>query len=457
MTTTAGRPAPTCAVIGAGVAGLAAAVALARRGVAVEVFEAGDRVGGVIDTVRRDGFLAERGPNSIVLGGGEVPGFLRSLGLEARRLAPSRAARQRFIVRGGRPVAIPPSPLEMVRSNLLSTQAKLRLMSEPFVGRSTREDESIAAFVRRRLGPEALDYLAEPFVAGIFAGDPEQLSLRHALPMLHTLEVEHGSLTKGAVHLALAMERGQEVTTFVEGMAELPAAMARVLEGRVRLNARVRAMRRTTEGWRVEGAGSETTYDAVVVALPAHAVRRLQWLDLDASPLHALGSIRYLPVATLTLGFRREAVRHALAGYGMLVPRVEALPILGTVFSSSVFAGRAPEGHVTITTLVGGARDPGLAMAGEAAVTDAVLAALRPLLGIVGSPMFTDFCCWPEAIPQYELGYGRYLEPVRRLEAAAPGLAFAGSWRDGVAVGDTILSGLRAAERVASPAWSVMA
>lgn len=457
MSMGAGRSAPTCAVIGAGIAGLSAAVALRRRGIAVQVFEAADRVGGVVATERRDGFLAERGPNSIVLGSGPVRDFLASLNLESRRLAPSRAAKQRFIVRAGRLVPIPPSPLEMVRSDLLSTSAKLRLMSEPFVGRSSREDESIATFVRRRLGPEALDYLAEPFVAGIFAGDPEQLSVRHALPMLHALEVEHGSLTRGAVHLALAMERGQEVTTFRDGMAELPEAMARALDGAVRTGARVSAIRREDNGWTLQGAGlgEAVRYDALVVAVPAHVVRRLQWTNLDASALHALGDIRYLPVATVTMGFPRAAVRHPMAAYGVLVPRVEGLRILGAVFSSSIFPHRAPEGMVSITALVGGAREPGLAMAGSTSVTDAVLEALRPLLGISGTPVFTDTCCWPQAIPQYEVGYGRTLEPMRQFEHGCPRLAFAGSYREGVAVGDTLLSGLAAADRVASSAWSM--
>ena len=443
------------AVVGAGVAGLTAAHRLKRRGIRVVVYEASDRAGGVVRTERREGYLAELGPNSLMAPSHEVAEVLSQLGLDASRVEAHREARKRYIVRKSRLVALPTSPSQMLTTRLLSNGAKLAIFGEPMVepGDSPME-ESVATFVRRRFNQEVLDYIANPFVAGIFGGDPEQLSARHALPRLHDLEHTHGSVVKA---LGRMMKAGRADTasrpglvSFAGGLQEIPEAFARELRSEIRLKAPVTQIRRSAMGWTVSAAyQASELYDGVVYAAPAHCADDVDLAFEGGDRLKTLTSITHPPVAVLALGFRREDVAHRLDGFGFLVPDVERRNVLGVIFSSTVFPGRAPAGHVLLTAFVGGVRHPDLANADLNTLTARVIDDLRLLLGVRGEPTFRAFHLWPKAIPQYTLGYGRFKEIMDDAERRNPGLGLAGSYREGVAIGEVIASAVQTAERVA--------
>jgi oxygen-dependent protoporphyrinogen oxidase len=445
------------AVVGAGLTGLVTAYRLKQRGSRVVVYEAGDRIGGAIKTLRRDGYLAELGPSSLAAPSASVATLLADLGLDAARLIASSAARNRYIVRRGRLIRLPMSPAELLTSRLLSNGAKLAIFGEPLMdaGDSPME-ESIAAFVRRRFNQEVLDYVVNPFIAGIFAGDPEQLSVRHATPKLYALERNHGSVMKALAPIMRAQRepvpRGAgpgAVVSFRGGLQELPDSLGRTLTTEVRLRSPVTQLRKGPRGWTV-GAAFQTPelFDAVVYAAPAHSLDEID-LDLDGSErLSTLASIFHPPVAVVALGFRRDQVAHPLDGFGFLTPEVERKRILGVVFSSSLFPERAPEGHVLVTAFVGGTRDPDLVHADPQTLTARVLDDLRSLLGSSGEPSFRALQVWPKAIPQYVLGYGRFKEIAEEVERRNPGLVLAGTYRDGVSLGDAITSAEQAAARV---------
>jgi oxygen-dependent protoporphyrinogen oxidase len=442
------------AIVGAGLTGLTAAYRLKQRGARVVVYEASDRIGGSIKSERRDGYLAELGPTSMASPSGPAAGLLSDLGLEASRVTASSAARHRYIVRRGRLARLPMSPAELLTSRLLSNVAKLAIFGEPLVeaGDSPLE-ESVAAFVRRRFNQEVLDYIVNPFIAGIFAGDPEQLSVRHAVPKLHALERTHGSVMKALVQMMKAQRAtGAEpgnVISFRGGLQEIPDALGRELQSEVRLRAPVTQIRAGPKGWTV-GAAFQTPelFDAVVYAAPAHS---LDEIDLDlvaAEKLSTLSSILHPPVAVLALGFRREHITHPLDGFGFLTPEVERRRVLGVIFSSSLFPDRAPAGQVMLTAFVGGTRDPDFLQADSQTLTARVLDDLRPLLGTRGEPTFRAVQVWPKAIPQYVLGYGRFKEIADDVERRNSGLVLAGTYRDGVSLGDAIGSGQQAAARI---------
>jgi oxygen-dependent protoporphyrinogen oxidase len=442
------------AIVGAGLTGLTTAYRLKQRGARVVVYEASDRIGGSIKSELRDGYLAELGPTSLAAPSGPVAGLLSDLGLEASKVRASSTARNRYIVRRGRLTRLPMSPAELLTSRLLSNVAKLAIFGEPLVeaGDSPLE-ESVAAFVRRRFNQEVLDYIVNPFIAGVFAGDPEQLSVRHAIPKLHALERTHGSVMKALVQMMKARRQaGPElgsVISFRGGLQEIPDALGRELTSEVRLRAPVTQLRSGPRGWTV-GAAFQTPelFDAVVYAAPAYS---LDEIDLDlvaAERLSTLSSILHPPVAVLALGFRREQVAHALDGFGFLTPEVERRRVLGVIFSSSLFPDRAPAGHVMLTAFVGGTRDPDFVQADPQTLTARVLDDLRPLLGTRGEPSFRAVQVWPKAIPQYVLGYGRFKEIADDVERRNPGLALAGTYRDGVSLGDAIGSGEQAAARI---------
>jgi len=443
------------AVIGAGVTGLAAAYRLRTLGFDPTVFEAGPRAGGVVGTERRDGFLAETGPNSLATPKPSVAALLAELGLSDRLLEASPACRKRYIVRDARLTPLPTTPIELVTSPVLSFGAKLALLREPFVPPSDpAAEESIADFVRRRLGAEPLDYVAGPFVSGIYAGEPETLSLRHALPRVYALEQEHGSLIAAAVSQARARRRRRSsgspsrILSFPSGMGELTEALTQRLGNCICCRTPVLGVARRGVSWMVTTGRGESRFEGVVFAGPAYALDKLAFDCEGGSRLRELAAVPYAPIAVVVLGFPRGAVAHPLDGFGVLIPAVERRRVLGVLFSSSVFPDRAPDDHVTLTTFVGGTRQPELTRLGAEALVALTGEELTHLVGAFGEPAFQHVVVWPRAIPQYVLGYGRWLDLLDQVESANPGLALAGAYRDGVSLGDALSSGLAAGDRL---------
>ena len=493
------------AIIGAGITGLTAAFYLKRKDIPVTVYEAGGRVGGVIQSIRKDGYLAECGPNTLLETSPKIAQLVRDAGLESRRLDSDPKAGARYVVRYRRPIAMPSSQLGIFTSELLSARAKFALLREPFVpARRDGREESVAEFVMRRLNREFLDHMIDALVAGIYAGDPYKLSVQQAFPRLAELEARYGSLIKGQIFGAGERKRRGEVAkdrapkfSFDEGLQVLPDTLLERLGSAVKLNTAVTKLTQTSDGWtlilserqgpRAPEVGDshrslrqfEEEHSAVVYCGTAYKLADLVVETGRAgSPLPAAGAhpssvavlrrvdgvtrptsqidfspfseIRYPPVVSVVLGFRREDVVHPCQGFGMLIPKVEGFKILGTIFSSSLFPNRAPAGHLTLTSYLGGERQPELAALPTDKLVELTCNDLRILLGVRGRPTFVQCLVYPRAIPQYNLGYGRYRGLLTEIEKQAPGLYFAGHYRDGVSLGDSIVSGVNIAEQVAA-------
>jgi oxygen-dependent protoporphyrinogen oxidase len=446
------------AIIGAGITGLTAAFYLKRQGVPVTVYEAGERVGGVIQSIRKNGFLAEFGPNTILETSPKIAQLVRDAGLEARKLNTDPNAEARYVVRYGRPIEMPGKPLGFFTTPLFTAKAKLAVLREPFIKpRRDGVEESIAQFVVRRFNQEFLDHAIDALVAGIYAGDPHKLSLPHAFPKLKALEDNYGSMIKGQIFGARDRKKSGEVAkdraakfSFDEGLQVLPDTLAAQLGDSVKLNSPVTKLTQTRDGWLVTMASGEAEFGAVIYCGTAY---KLAELLIEAAqqrrPTETFSEISYPPVASVVLGFRREDVAHSCQGFGMLIPKIEGFKILGTIFSSALFPNRAPAGHLNLTSYVGGARYPELALLPPDKLVEVVLTDLRALLGVKGQPAFVHTAFWPKAIPQYNVGYGKYRELLKDIEAKNPKLFFAGHYRDGVSLGDSIVSGVNIAERVA--------
>lgn len=449
-------------VIGAGITGLTAAWELARRGIDVMVLDAADRSGGVMMTERQGDWVVERGPTSMIATP-DVRALIADLGIEKDVTSVMPAARHRYVARKSALQPVPMTPLALVRTPLLSARAKLRLLGEPFVRRCAERDESVASFVRRRLGEEPLRNIGAPFVSGIYAGDAEVLSARHAMPAMHALEREHGSLLIGAMRSAWAKRRRgvpresrPESISLRGGLGHLASTLAAALVGRVTYGARVeRVAPRASGTWAVDvrrsdGVHVSVTASHVVLATSAPALPQVSASRMCQDAVATIASIPHAPVATVAIGVRRRQVSHALDGFGFLVADGERRAVLGALFTSTMFRGRCPDDSVLLTCFVGGTKAPWRALSSLDDTLPALMADLRDLLGITGDPCFVAHALHEKAIPQFGSAHERTLAAAACLELAFPSLTLAGSWRTGVAVGSCVKSGRGAAARAGS-------
>jgi len=439
------------AIVGGGITGLTAAYHLHQKNIPVTVYESSARAGGMIQTLESAGFLAEQGPNTILETNASVSELVCHLGLTSRRMYPSPGAEARYVVRDGKPVRLPESAMEAVRTPLLSTRAKVRVLGDLFIGRGSEPDETLSSFVTRRLGCELLDYLIDPFVGGVYAGDPDRLSVHHAFPKLEALEHRYRSLIGGTVLGARERRKRHEVSrtkarmlTFDRGLGVLVSALQSSLGDCIQLETAVTGIWRRRPGWRVDTAAGTTEHSAVILCAPAHQVARLYMENGAKEEQDVLREVYYPPLARVALGFRSEQITHALDGFGILIPQKENMHCLGILFSSSMFPNRAPAGHALLTAYIGGSRHGEMVHTTDDNLVEMVLADLETVLGVSGAPVFQNVIRIIRSIPQYNVGYGEVKDTINRMEAESPGLFIAGNYRDGVSVADCIQGGVGA-------------
>jgi oxygen-dependent protoporphyrinogen oxidase len=455
--------------VGGGIAGLAAAhraLEIARergRTVDLTLLEARHRLGGTIETERAGGYVIEGGPDAFLTEKPAALALCRRLGLQARLIGTDERFRRVWVWHRGRLHPIPegfhllaPARLgPVLTSRLFSWRGKARLALDLVLPRRrSDEDESLAAFVRRRLGREVLERVAQPLVAGIYSADPEELSLRATVPRFLELERAHRSLILGlrrAAHRApsegASGARFGLFASLAGGLGELVEALAaRLPAGAARLGERVMQVERRAEGWRVRTEDGRI-YDAdrLVLAVEAHAAARLL-RDVDPPLAALLQVIGYASSATVSLGYRRADVPHPLDGFGFVVPRTEGRDLLACTFSSVKFPGRAPPDHVLLRGFLGGALHPAVLEQDDASLVGRVRRDLRDALGIAAEPVLVRVRRHPAALPQYAVGHPVTVEAIERRLGALPGLHLAGAAYHGVGIADCVRSGEAAAD-----------
>lgn len=465
-------------IVGGGIAGLAAAhraVEISResgRRVEVTLLEAADRLGGTIRTERRDGFLVECGPDSFLSEKPWALALCRRLGIEGRLVQTDERFRRTFVVRDGRLHPLPEGFLllaptrfwPLVTSGLFSWRGKLRMAMDLLLPRGGgSEDESLGAFVTRRLGREALERAAQPLMAGIYTADPDQLSLAATMPRFCEMERadrslimalwrrsrQNASAGEGPVNDGSGA-RWSLFVTFRDGMEDLIRHLAeRLPPGSVRLDSPVTALARDRSGaWQTMTAdGSRYQSDGVVLSTPAHQTARML-RDLDPELARLLGGIPYASSATVTLAYRREDLLHPLDGFGFVVPEIERRPIIACTFSSVKYPGRAPEGYVSLRVFMGGALNEAVLERDDEALVRTAHGEIVELLGARAAPLLTRVARHPRAMPQYCLGHLERVETIERRIASHPGLALAGGALRGVGISDCVRSGEEAAGRL---------
>jgi protoporphyrinogen/coproporphyrinogen III oxidase len=436
-------------IIGAGISGLVAAHRLQTMRRRVLLLESGDRIGGVIQSLDAEGFLIEQGPNSL-RGTHELLDLVEELDLMAELVTADPRA-PAYVYFNRELHAVPMGPPALIKTKLLSGGAKLRLLREPFIHRRTAPgEESIASFVRRRLGPEILDRMVAPFLSGVYAGAPDALSVQACFPRLAEFEAEAGSVIRGGVRAMRAAKkeagepkrslRPYRLCSFRGGLKTLTQTLARSLGESLQTQARVVKIERNEFyeiGYEQDGRRLTVASPALIIAAPADAAARL--LGETAPDIASLLSeIEYVSIASVPLAYRVKQLSRPLDGFGFLAPRSEGLRTLGSIWNSALFTDRSPEGWTFTTNFIGGATDPEAVRLSDEALIETVHRDLNQALGITGAPRRLPITRYERAIPQYNLGHAARVTAIDSLLKHHRGLRLAGNYLHGVSLGDCI-------------------
>ncbi len=454
-------------VIGGGISGLSTAWLLDRQARAaglslqLTLLEQEPQAGGKIKSVREDGFLCEWGPNGFLDSKPQTLELCAALGISDRLHRSNDNARKRYIFTGGELHRLPENGPSFLTSKLISWPGKFRLMTEPFAARAPGTDESLAAFGRRRLGEEALRKLIAPMASGIFAGDPETMSLVSCFPRIAELEREYGGLFKAM--FALAKKKKQErkegkisssaagpggtLTSFKEGIQFLTDTLAQQLGERVKTAAAVVELSRKQQYWEARTAdGATFQADLVISAVPAYAAAELLAAS-DATLAETLRQILYSTLSVVCCGYQTAGLGHPLDGFGYLVPKEEGRTVLGTLWDSSMFEQRAPQGMALLRSMAGGACRPELFNLSDEELLQGVRADLLAAMGISKPPAFSRVIRHSHAIPQYTVGHGKRLELLEGRLQGLPGLLLTGNAFKGVGLNDCVAASQATVQR----------
>jgi oxygen-dependent protoporphyrinogen oxidase len=443
----------TITILGAGISGLATAHWLHKEGFDIKILESRSEPGGAMETIRQDGFLIDCGPNSGLETTPLIRQIVNEVGLSDEMIYASDISNKRFILRNGKIHILPTGLAPFIQTKLFSVRGKLRLFGEPFIGKS--EDgyyQSIAEFVRRRLGQEFLDYAIDPFVSGVFAGDPNKLSVKSAFPKLYRLEEIYGGLVKGMIKGARERKKSSEESkqsakmfSFMNGMQSFPKAIAGRLMDNILYDCNVMKVEKTEDfslsRWKIifekNGERRDIISDYVLSTIPSYATSKI-FGHLDSNLVPHLENIFYPPVMVLYLGFNKKDIGVPLDGFGFLIPSKENKKFLGAIWSSVIFPNRCDNDKAAFTLFIGGARRPNLFDTEKRLLIDDALREFKEIMKIEAEPVIIKERSWQKAIPQYNIGYIEHENYFDKFEKENPGIFLGGNYRGGISVGDCI-------------------
>ncbi|CAN5587144.1 protoporphyrinogen oxidase [soil metagenome] len=442
-------------VIGGGISGLCTAFRLKQKGVGVLLVERGEVCGGNIQTEKTGDYLIEWGPNSTLVSEHlfELVAELRLLDEVAQANA---TAKKRYILKDGKLRALPLKIVDIISSDIFSIQAKLRLLREPFIKSKSPKNESVAEFFERRFGQEIVDFAVDPFVSGIFAGNPERLSIKSAFPLLFQMEKDYGSILKASL-FGKKEKQGEFVpkgmsrtVSFKSGMQTLTDKLATNLSDEIKTKTEVERCITENGKWKIKtvsGNLNDASFDAIVIAVPSFVAAKLIE-NFDGELSRQLSEIYHPPLAVIVSAFRKLDIDFGLDGFGFLIPKVERRKILGSLWSSVIFENRAPQDVHLLTTFIGGARNAELFDKSDEELFCIAFDELDSILGLKVKPIFQQIKCWTRAIPQYNIGYEKIENDIEDFSRKNRGIFFCSNFYRGISVGDCVKNAHRTANEI---------
>lgn len=432
-------------VLGGGISGLTAAYLLKKEGFDVTVLEKKSQPGGSIETIVENGFLFDKGPNSSLETYPIIKKIIDEIGLSDELVYANPEGSKRYILKNNNLIPLPMSPVSFLNTKLFSVKAKFRLLAEPFIKRANKE-ESIAEFVKRRIGKEFLDYAISPFVSGVYAGDPSSLSVKYAFPKLYELEKKHRSLILGTVKTirerkkrAEKSKQSAKMFSFKNGMQILPNKIASTLKNNFLSSSEIKNIIKNSTGYKVtyikDNTQTELSADAVVSTIPAYVLSNLI-SNISEETATKLNEIFYPSVLVLYIGYKKESIKRELDGFGFLIPQKEKKSFLGAIWNSTLFPNRTTNDDVCFTIFIGGALNKELSINTKQNYIDKSIKEFAEIMSIQDEPSFISSKFWEKAIPQYNLDYPDQLEAIENFEKENPGFFIGGNFRRGIALGD---------------------
>lgn len=424
-------------VLGGGISGLAVAWNLYKAGIPFKLIEKKAETGGVISSHITHDTVLDFGPNSLRDRDGSIRKLAEEVGLRDEIVQISEAFKTRFIVRNKKLHALTPSPLTFLTTKVISGKSKLRVLAEPFISKGSSEDESMGAFLERRIGKEAVEYLVDPVFSGIYAGDIYRISKKEILPKLAENEQKFGSIVMGALRSKREKpEIKPMVLTFRKGIQQLTEAISTELSDHI-LNEEVTGIRKTKRGFEVETSEQKYHAEKVISCLPAHSLSSVL-NGFDPALSQTLRSIDYAPMLSTQVIFNAKGIELPQSGFGFLIPRKENLRLLGAIWKSSIFPELTSKGKTHFTLMTGGAHDPDILSDDIQDVEQKILSEFSELMHTSSKPEFIKSKLWRKAIPQFHVGYESTRSEFKRAEAATPGFYLGGNYRWGVSVPDCV-------------------
>jgi len=448
-------------IIGSGITGLTTAYWLKKEGFKVKILESSNRVGGNIHTEKHLDFVFDTGPNSGLETTPLIRQLVEELNLQDEFIYAKKEANKRYILRDNVLHPLPMNPKDFITTKLFSTKGKLRVLFEPFVGKSNDGYyQSLAEFVRRRLGQEFLDYAINPFVSGVFAGDPEDLSVKSAFPKLYRLEEVYGGLFKGMVKGAKERKKRAEKSkqsaamfSFRNGMSVLPNKLGEFLKDEILLNHSVVEIKKSEKGFvvRAESNGNQISLESesILFTIPAYKTAEIL-KSFDGYLFNHLNTIYYPPVLVLNVIYRKDKINQALDGFGFLIPEKEKKSFLGAIWNDAIFPNRGNEQFATFTLFVGGVRQSKIFEKDLNEIINVVLNEFEQIMKITQKPESIKYRFWERAIPQYSIGYIEKEKAMDEFERNNKGIFLGGNYRGGISVGDCIKNSRIHFERISN-------